>query len=81
MYEESKWGVLPTRALRLTAFDCNEAGSDRTNGTMRRLLASFRLKMGREIVLSRLVIAKHTMADALRAVESVLPVKRGAISS
>jgi hypothetical protein len=81
MHEKSQWGVLPDIALRLEALVCNEAVSERTNGTMRRLLDPFRLKMGKEILLSRLTIAKHTIADTHRAVESVLPLKRGTISS
>jgi hypothetical protein len=45
---------------------CNEAVSERTNGSMRRLLAPFRLKMGRDVLLSRLTIAKHAGAEPPR---------------
>jgi hypothetical protein len=51
--------ILADIALRLEALACNEAVSERANGTMRRLLAPLRLKMGRDIFLSRLTIAKH----------------------
>jgi hypothetical protein len=81
MHEEAEWGVLPDIALRLKALVCNEAVSEGTNGTMRQLLGPFRLQMGREILLSRFTIAKRPRADALRTFGSVLPLKRGPISS
>jgi hypothetical protein len=53
------WAVLSDIAIRLEALVCNEAVSERTNGAMRRLLAPFRMKMKRQVLLSRLTLAKH----------------------
>jgi hypothetical protein len=53
------WAVLADIAIRLEALVCNEAVSERTNGAMRRLLAPFRMKMMRQVLQSRLTIAKH----------------------
>jgi hypothetical protein len=53
------WSILADIALRLEALVCNEAVSERTNGTMRRMLAPLSLRMGRKTLLSRLTIAKH----------------------
>jgi hypothetical protein len=57
--EPGPMGIRGDIGLRLKALACNEAVSERTNGIMRRLLAPLRLKMGRDIPLSRLIIAKH----------------------
>jgi hypothetical protein len=57
--EEGPWAVLADIALPVETLVCNEAVSERTNGTMRRLLAPLRLKMGRDILLSRLTIFRH----------------------
>jgi hypothetical protein len=53
------WGILTDIALRIEALVCNEAVSERTNSAMKRLLAPFRLKMGRGVLLSRLTLARH----------------------
>jgi hypothetical protein len=51
--------VLRDIARRLEVLVCNEAVSERTNSAMKRLLAPFRLKMGRDVLLSRLTLARH----------------------
>jgi hypothetical protein len=61
------WALLSDIAVRLQALVCNEAVSERTNGTMRRLLAPFRMKMKREVLLSRLTIAKHGTIEPERS--------------
>jgi hypothetical protein len=57
--EAGPMGILADIALRLEVLVCNEAVSERTNGTIRRLLAPLHLKMGRDILLLRLTIAKY----------------------
>jgi hypothetical protein len=57
--DDSPWSALSDIALRIETLVCNEAVSERTNGAMRRLLAPLRLRMGRETLLSRLVLSKH----------------------
>jgi hypothetical protein len=67
---DNPWSALSDIALRIETLVCNEAVSEQTNGTMRRLLAPLRLRMGRETLLSRLVLSKHT--DSERAPKSKL---------
>jgi hypothetical protein len=50
-------------ALRIETPVRNEAVSEWTNGTMSRLLAPLRLRMGRETLLLRLILSKHSDSE------------------
>jgi hypothetical protein len=56
---EVPWAVLADIARRVETLVCDEAVSERTNGTTRTQLAPLRLKMGHDILLLRLTISKH----------------------
>jgi hypothetical protein len=53
------WVVLANIGMRLAVLPCSEAISERTNSQMRRLLSPYRLRMGKEILLARMVLSKH----------------------
>jgi hypothetical protein len=61
------WEILADIALRLEAFVWNEAIFERTNGMMRRILAPSSLRIGRKILLSRMMMAKHNDSALERA--------------
>jgi hypothetical protein len=53
------WAVLSAIALRFESLVCNEGVTERTNGTMKRLLSPFRLNMGGDVLLARMNLSKH----------------------
>jgi hypothetical protein len=62
-------------AQRLEAMVCNEAVTERTNSTMKRILSPFRLRMSSDILLSRLTIARHGNIEPAKGDNSVDPVE------
>jgi hypothetical protein len=59
------WTSLAVIGLRLESLLCNEAVTERTNGTMRRFLSPLRMRMGRAPLSARLMLAKHGRTDQL----------------
>jgi hypothetical protein len=53
------WPILADIGMRLAALVCSEAISERTNSQMRRLLAPYRMNMGKDMLLARMLLAKH----------------------
>jgi hypothetical protein len=63
--------ILADVAQRLEALVCNEAVTERTNSATKRMLSTFRLKMGPDILLSRLTIAWHRNVEVGRALGAI----------
>jgi len=59
MLNDPVWRELADIALRLEALPCSEATSERTNGTMRRILTPFSIAMSHETLLDRMIVGKH----------------------
>jgi hypothetical protein len=57
--KDASWRTLADIALRLESLLCNEAVTERTNGTMRRFLSPLRMRMGHAAITARLMLAKH----------------------
>jgi hypothetical protein len=57
--DDREWATLADLALRFEALVCSEAISERTNGEIRRILGTRRLRMGKDVLMSRMTVAKH----------------------
>jgi hypothetical protein len=65
--------ILSDIAQRIEAMVCNEAVTERTNSAMKRILSPFRLRMGSNVLLSRLTIARHGTQEAKKVHRSKDP--------
>jgi hypothetical protein len=63
--------ILADVAQRLETFVCNGAVTERINSAMTRMLSPFRLKMGPDVLLSRLTIAWHGNVEVGQALGSI----------
>jgi hypothetical protein len=63
--------ILADVVQRLEALVCSEAVTERTNSVMKRMLSPLRLKMGPDVLLSRLTIAWHGNVEIGQALISI----------